>query len=795
MRIIAAAFLFTLGLVDCCLAQMPATNLVAGRRGEWIQRQIQNSPPVWAASGAMAYDHVRHRSVLISEGGSVWEYDGISWSHKWDGSINDGTNGPINGRDISATFKPTTEECLVLIGNTTPSDTAYDQVNNSEIWGWNGTSWHKRSSLSELSPQRRHRSALVYGPLGGTVLTGGRAETPPSGGGLDPFLEDTWLLFSSSWTLMAGNFPTHRNVCLSIPGFETRSGTVVVFETNRNCLTMVAGNSNFHWSGNRQTLEMNAPFTQWVDQGIEVSQSGPDSAFACGAYSTHRGLVVLFDSVRPCNSDLPAPSPEGWTWEREGGVWRVASTTGPRTPFAGAMCYDRDRRTMVMFGASGEPTPTAETWELPDDIDGDGLWNNWERHGFGIDDNKDGQIDLELSQYGVSVFHKDLLLEIDHMDGCAPLAGSVESVVISFADVPNESLAQENGANGNPDGAPGVRLYVEPSYETVPVMDWEDGGEVWTAQINSIFDQYFGTSTDRAETLRLASKKRAFRYGLFGRKIGGPMGRSHMPGQVFSVNVRGGSSRFQIPQYESSVLMHELGHSMGLHHGGDDEIENKPNYSSVMNSSNAGHRLVSGRPELISSFVLDYSREIRLPLNEIAIDEAAGFGGDSQAFVSVGYNVCAQAEAGTARVVSEGGPVDLNNDGDTTDVLSINLTNFRPTRTPDPCESLHGFVDWRSLHMTVRGQGLPAPFYAPIINHPEEIPIEPTELEILQYVRDHASCAVDINSDGIVNPDDLADFLAMYFALPPDAYSDFDLNGVVDPDDLSDYIVAYFAGC
>ena len=29
--------------------------------------------------------------------------------------------------------------------------------------------------------------------------------------------------------------------------------------------------------------------------------------------------------------------------------------------------------------------------------------------------------------------------------------------------------------------------------------------------------------------------------------------------------------------------MHELGHTLGLHHGGGDDINNKPNYYSVMN--------------------------------------------------------------------------------------------------------------------------------------------------------------------------------------------------------------------
>src|SRR5438128_225063 len=34
---------------------------------------------------------------------------------------------------------------------------------------------------------------------------------------------------------------------------------------------------------------------------------------------------------------------------------------------------------------------------------------------------------------------------------------------------------------------------------------------------------------------------------------------------------------------QSSTLMHELGHNLGLHHGGDEDTNYKPNYLSIMN--------------------------------------------------------------------------------------------------------------------------------------------------------------------------------------------------------------------
>ncbi len=56
------------------------------------------------------------------------------------------------------------------------------------------------------------------------------------------------------------------------------------------------------------------------------------------------------------------------------------------------------------------------------------------------------------------------------------------------------------------------------------------------------------------------------------------------------------------------------------------------------------------------------------------------------------------------------------------------------------------------------------------------------------------TCPPDLNNDGNLDPDDLADFIACYFT-PPCNQADFNHDGNADPDDLADYIAAYFAGC
>ncbi len=50
--------------------------------------------------------------------------------------------------------------------------------------------------------------------------------------------------------------------------------------------------------------------------------------------------------------------------------------------------------------------------------------------------------------------------------------------------------------------------------------------------------------------------------------------------------------------------------------------------------------------------------------------------------------------------------------------------------------------------------------------------------------------ALDVNFDGLVDPDDLSDFVTLYFA--GNQQADFDGDGQLTPDDLSDYIAGFF---
>lgn len=73
---------------------------------------------------------------------------------------------------------------------------------------------------------------------------------------------------------------------------------------------------------------------------------------------------------------------------------------------------------------------------------------------------------------------------------------------------------------------------------------------------------------------------------------------------------------------QSGAFMHELGHNLGLGHGGDSGINNKPNYQSIMNYNNTYTVDVDYDGGLDGP--LDYSHGFLFPLNENALNENLG---------------------------------------------------------------------------------------------------------------------------------------------------------------------------
>ena len=85
--------------------------------------------------------------------------------------------------------------------------------------------------------------------------------------------------------------------------------------------------------------------------------------------------------------------------------------------------------------------------------------------------------------------------------------------------------------------------------------------------------------------------------------------------------LNGGVDCTLTPTAQAGTLMHEIGHTLGLRHGGGDDVLNKPNHLSVMNYSFQ----LTGLQDTSGNRFLDYSR-FSIPLDERALNESQGFG-------------------------------------------------------------------------------------------------------------------------------------------------------------------------
>ena len=162
---------------------------------------------------------------------------------------------------------------------------------------------------------------------------------------------------------------------------------------------------------------------------------------------------------------------------------------------------------------------------------------------------------------------------------------------------------------------------------------------------------------------------------------------------------------------QAGTFMHELGHTLGLAHGGNDEGNYKPNYHSVMNylwqvPFRAPPVATQAQLAFQTSWRLDYSREEFNILNEGALNEANGIGGHVGHVVMVGPRLDAAGNLIAADFVNEFGPVDWNEDGDMNDSNVQRDLNFIGDHNRDdkidanddsPGETFQPFIDWSHL--------------------------------------------------------------------------------------------------
>ncbi|MCB9432411.1 MAG: PD40 domain-containing protein [Ardenticatenaceae bacterium] len=312
--------------------------------------------------------------------------------------------------------------------------------------------------------------------------------------------------------------------------------------------------------------------------------------------------------------------------------------------------FVRDTQTIVVNGSSVDVA--VEGLSHANDCDGDALPDAWEYFGY---THTDG-VFVNLPAMGADFRRKDVFVEVDFILGMQPEQEAINRVVAAFWHNPYERIVLhvDNGPESimNPTKVSNDGSYIE----------GETWGQFSMANAIGTVTQYPylipGTEEENVDinnsnlsiigqiirANRSLSRIPIFHYGIFGYYLfeeGCRSGRSiGVPSNTFMVTLGGWSKNSTncrdsdtfgdkgTVYQKAGTFMHELGHNLGLTHGGpatsvisepDQDMNYKPNYLSVMT-----YYFQSGLWAGAGNRVFDYSQYALPSLNEEMLYEGDG---------------------------------------------------------------------------------------------------------------------------------------------------------------------------
>lgn len=464
------------------------------------------------------------------------------------------------------------------------------------------------------------------------------------------------------------------------------------------------------------------------------------------------------------------------------------------------------------------------------DTDGDGLLDDWERNG-GIPYIKNDGSEGRYPLLGANWLKKDIYVEVDAMSERSPSAATLQRVIDAF-DPPDRVLVPPVP---NVSGAlPNITLHVETDTTgaDLNLSLASDGnytlGEGGFRDFGFDKSRYFGSPSDRTDPdwgtpaepgPRRLAKLKAYRYCIFANTHsgGGSSGVAKgIPSNDFMVTLGAFHTPGGTPDQQAATFMHELGHTLGLGHGGglgdvsevsinskqvrQQGINYKPNYYSIMNYWWQFPRGWQQRvpPYTGSAWGLRYSEAALPELNESELVESAGLGaaiaGARVPFVVPFVNCPGQMMSeyqnqwyslSFARLDAARG-ADWNNDcfDQTPGHVSANLNALYDSE----CTRLGGHHDWVNLVYNFRASSTYAAG-AP----PENLDCDYTP-ELAAFMASlPPPCPADFNGDGFVNGDDYDAFAEPFENGQPMA--DINNDGFVNGDDYDLFAEYFETGC
>jgi conserved repeat domain len=330
------------------------------------------------------------------------------------------------------------------------------------------------------------------------------------------------------------------------------------------------------------------------------------------------------------------------------------------------------------------------------DSDEDTLPDGWETNGVKI-----GGVFIDLPAMGANPRHKDLFVHADWMAANGgvtfkPKASALSKVIAVFRAAPVS----------NPDGASGINIHIDAGPDSVmnPATGrhWNSfsrAGEVpfqFSILPNLGGDVYQWSDVDSIKANRFTNNRRGpvFHYALFANRfnfVSGAQPRSGLsrttPGADFVVTlgpavVGGGTT-----QQQTGTFIHELGHNLGLKHGGDQDIpERKPNYLSLMNYRFQFEGLILANKKR----KFDYSTNALASLDEASLNETIGIG-DPENRRTIWGPIGAPCQTNLALPA-----IDWNCSG-LLDLVNVPAEINGDTVTSTGATPMHGFNDWPAV--------------------------------------------------------------------------------------------------
>lgn len=397
----------------------------------------------------------------------------------------------------------------------------------------------------------------------------------------------------------------------------------------------------------------------------------------------------------------------------QGGTYKV-TPTDPSLTFSPPF-----RDVVVEIGAT---SIDFNAFSPHEDADEDGLLNSWEIEGY--DNNNDDIIDVDLPAFGANPLHKDIFVEVDYMAE-HPQCSSNPCTSVGHTHRPDDTAIQivvdslANAPVPNPDNQTGITLHVDygqpgalagntSKSDRIPHRDRiQDQGTWDESALNQLRNTYFSPE-----------RRNIFHYAWFAHFLGGGYdpgvsGISTNKGAAdCDTQFRQGASTFVVSlgawtdntgtiNEQAGTFMHELGHNLGLCHGGSQPDTNfKPNYLSTMNYTFQTKGLIVFGQE--GNF--DYSRSAFPPLNEPQLDETVGLNVNSD-FSHYGTRYfCRGVSPFDGTFVNYvNSPIDWDCDGSMENTVSANINDGHPLVSDPTFNTLTGFSDWQNLSFSGRG--------------------------------------------------------------------------------------------